>query len=64
MLIEVLISYPDPMDNCLPPQIYIREWKTMEVSPFEWYKILSRPYGYNYYRLGKYINKSVNNELR
>lgn len=41
------------MDNCLPPQIYIREWKTMEVSPFEWYKILSRPYGYNYYRLGK-----------
>ena len=21
-------------------------------------------YGYNYYRLGKYINKSVNNELR
>lgn len=53
------------MDNCLPPQIYIREWKTMEVSPpFEWYKILSRPYGYNYYRLGKYINKSVNNELR
>lgn len=64
MLIEVLISYPDPMDIRRPPQTYIREWKAIEISPLEWYKVLSRPYGYKYYRLGKYINKSVDSELR
>lgn len=32
LTIEVLIEYPDPMDNCLPPQIYIREWREVEMS--------------------------------
>lgn len=50
MIIKILISYPDPMDNCLPPQVYIREQKTVEITPFEWYKVLSQPYGYKYYR--------------
>lgn len=35
MIVRVLV---DPMDNSLPPQIYIREWKSVEVIPMEWYK--------------------------
>lgn len=27
MIVRVLVEYVDPMDNSLPPQIYIREWK-------------------------------------
>lgn len=41
MIVRVLVEYVDPMDNSLPPQIYIREWKSVEVIPMEWYKILS-----------------------
>jgi hypothetical protein len=41
MIVRVLVEYVDPMDNSLPPQIYIREW----------YKILSNPHGYRYYRI-------------
>lgn len=26
------------MDNLLPPQTYIREWRSIEVIPMEWYK--------------------------
>lgn len=51
MIIKVLITYPDPTDNCLPPQIFIREWKKVEITPQEWYKLLAHPYGYNYYRI-------------
>ena len=46
MIVRVLVEYVDPMDNSLPPQIYIREWKSVEVIPMEWYKILSNPHGY------------------
>lgn len=38
MIVRVLVEYVDPMDNSLPPQIYIREWKSVEVIPMEWYK--------------------------
>lgn len=27
MIVRVLVEYVDPMDNSLPPQIYIRKWK-------------------------------------
>lgn len=43
LTIEVLIEYPDPMDNCLPPQIYIREWREVELTPKEWYRVLASP---------------------
>lgn len=39
LTIQVLIEYPDPMDNCLPPQIYIREWREVELTPKELEKI-------------------------
>lgn len=51
MIVRVLVEYVDPMDNSLPPQIYIREWKSVEIIPMEWYKILSNPHGYRYYRI-------------
>ena len=51
MIIKVLIEYPDPMDNCLPPQIYIREWKEIEITLEEWYRMLANPIGYCYYRI-------------
>lgn len=51
MRIKVLIEYVDPLDNCLPPQIYIREWKEIEVTPSELYKMLSNPIGYVYYKM-------------
>lgn len=37
MIVRVLV---DPMDNSLPPQIYIREWKSVEVIPMEWYFLI------------------------
>lgn len=51
MIIRTLIKYPDPMDNSLPPRIFIREWKEFKVTPQEWYKILAHPCGYKYYRI-------------
>lgn len=51
MIIKVLITYSDPMDNSLPPQIFIREWKEIKVTPQEWYELLAHPYGYTYYRI-------------
>ena len=51
MIIKVLITYQDPMDNSLPPQIFIREWKEVEITPQEWYKVLAHPCGYEYYRI-------------
>lgn len=35
MIVRVLVEYVDPMDNSLPPQIYIREWKSVEVIPMD-----------------------------
>ena len=35
------------MDNCLPPRIYIREWREIKITPEEWYKILVNPVGYS-----------------
>lgn len=51
MIIKVLIKYPDPMDNCLPPQIYIKEWKRLEITAKEWYRVLANPTGHCYYRI-------------
>lgn len=51
MIVEALIEYPDPMDICKPPQIYIKEWKSIELIPMEWYRMLSNPHGYRYYRV-------------
>lgn len=51
MIVKVLIIYPDPMDNCFPPQVFIKEWKEIKVTPWEWYKMLAHPYGYEYYRI-------------
>lgn len=54
LTIQVLIEYPDPMDNCLPPQIYIREWREwreVEITPEEWYRVLANPIGHHYYRV-------------
>lgn len=51
MIVGVLVEYPDPMDNSLPPRIYIREWKNVEITPMEWYKILSDPHGHRYYKI-------------
>lgn len=31
MIVRVLVEYVDPMDNSLPPQIYIREWKSVKL---------------------------------
>lgn len=31
MIVRVLVEYVDPMDNSLPPQIYIREWKSVSL---------------------------------
>ena len=50
LTIEVLIEYPDPMDNCLPPQIYIREWREVELTPKEWYRVLASPVGCCFYK--------------
>lgn len=49
LTIEVLIEYPGPMDNCLPPQIYIREW--VELTPKEWYRVLASPVGCCFYKI-------------
>ena len=57
MVVEILMEYEDPMDNSLPPRIYIREWKSVEVTPMEWYRMLSNPYGYRYYRAYSVIQK-------
>lgn len=51
LTIEVLIEYPDPMDNCLPPQIYIREWREVELTPKEWYRVLASPVGCYFYKI-------------
>lgn len=51
MIVKILIEYEDPTDNSRPPQTYIREWKSIEVTSIEWYKILSNPHGYKYYRI-------------
>jgi hypothetical protein len=51
LTIEVLIEYPDPMDNCLPPQIYIREWREVELTPKEWYRVLASPVGCCFYKI-------------
>lgn len=51
LTIEVLIEYPDPMDNCLPPQIYIREWREVEPTPKEWYRVLASPVGCCFYKI-------------
>lgn len=51
LTIEVLIEYLDPMDNCLPPQIYIREWREVELTPKEWYRVLASPVGCCFYKI-------------
>lgn len=51
MIIKVLISYPHPMDISRPPQVFIWEWKEVEVTPQEWYEVLAHPHGYKYYRI-------------
>jgi hypothetical protein len=51
LTIEVLIEYPGPMDNCLPPQIYIREWREVELTPKEWYRVLASPVGCCFYKI-------------
>lgn len=33
MIVEALIEYPDPMDICKPPQIYIKEWEKYRTCP-------------------------------
>lgn len=40
MIVRVLVEYVDPMDNSLPPQIYIREWKSVEVIPITKYFLI------------------------
>ena len=34
-----------------PPQIYIREWREVELTPKEWYRVLASPVGCCFYKI-------------
>ena len=45
MKIKILIKYDDPNDIARPPQIVIREWKEINLTPYEFYTLLDNVNG-------------------
>ena len=45
MKIKILIEYCDPNDIAKPPQIIIHEWKEINLTPYEFYTLLSNVNG-------------------
>ena len=45
MKIKILIEYDDPNDIARPPQTIIREWKEINLTPYEFYVLLNNVKG-------------------
>ena len=41
MKIKILIEYDDPNDIAKPPQIRIKEWREINLTPYELYMLLN-----------------------
>ena len=45
MKIKILIGYDDPNDIARPPQTTLYKWEELDLTPLEWYNLLSQVKG-------------------